>query len=95
MAVSSGWDNGVVTTYTERDGLPSRFISSIREDAEGKLWFNTSEGVAHFVGTKLEGYPLTAEKRLENFFGRRGTEACGSALEETLCVSEPTAPLQP
>jgi len=50
-------DDGTVTTYTEHDGLPSRFVSSIREDQEGNLWFNTSEGVAHFVGTKLESYP--------------------------------------
>ena len=60
-------DNGVVTTYTERDGLPSRFISSIREDAEGKLWFNTSEGVAHFVGTKLEAYPTHRGKAVREF----------------------------
>src|ERR1700688_4293137 len=43
--------NGKVTTSTEHDGLPSRFVSSIREDREGNLWFNTSGGVAHFVGT--------------------------------------------
>jgi signal transduction histidine kinase/ligand-binding sensor domain-containing protein len=60
-------DNGVITTYTEGDGLPSRFISSIREDAEGKLWFNTSGGVAHFVGTKLESYPTHRGKAVREF----------------------------
>jgi len=60
-------DNGVVTTYTERDGLPSRFISSIREDAEGKLWFNTSEGVAYFVGTKPQAYPTHRGKPVREF----------------------------
>jgi len=60
-------DNGAVTTYTEGDGLPSRFISSIREDTAGNLWFNTSEGVAHFVGTKLEAYPTHRGKAVREF----------------------------
>lgn len=61
-------DNGVATAYKRRDGLPSRFVSSIREDKEGKLWFNTSEGVAHFVGTKLEAYPTHHGKPVREFF---------------------------
>ena len=60
-------EDDVATTYTEHDGLPSRFISSIREDAEGKLWFNTAEGVAHFVGTKLEAYPAHRGKAVREF----------------------------
>ena len=60
-------EDGVATTYTEHDGLPSRFVGSIREDAEGKLWFNTSEGVAHFVGTKLEAYPTYRGKTVREF----------------------------
>jgi signal transduction histidine kinase len=60
-------EDGVTTTYTERDGLPSRFISSIREDGEGKLWFNTAGGVAHFVGTKLESYPTYRGKPVREF----------------------------
>ena len=35
-------ENGVATTYTDRDGLPSRFISSIRGDAEGNVWIKSS-----------------------------------------------------
>ena len=60
-------EDGVATTYTEHDGLPSRFISSIRGDVEGKLWFNTAEGVAHFVGTKLEAYPTHRGKAVREF----------------------------
>jgi signal transduction histidine kinase/ligand-binding sensor domain-containing protein len=60
--------NGKVTTYTEHDGLPSRFVSSIREDREGNLWFNTSGGVAHFVGTKLESYTSFRGKPVREFF---------------------------
>ncbi len=61
-------DNGVATAYRRRDGLPSRFVSSVREDKEGKLWFNTSEGLAHFVGTKLEAYPTFHGKPVREFF---------------------------
>ncbi len=60
--------DGVATTYTEHDGLPSRFISSIRGDAEGKVWFNTSGGVARFAGTKLEAYPTHHGKAVREFF---------------------------
>jgi signal transduction histidine kinase/ligand-binding sensor domain-containing protein len=60
--------DGKVTTYTEHDGLPSRFVSSIREDREGNLWFNTSGGVAHFVGRKLESYTSFREKPVREFF---------------------------
>ena len=37
-------EHGVATKYTDRDGLPSRLISSILGDAEGGIWANTSEG---------------------------------------------------
>ncbi len=60
-------DNGVTTAYRRRDGLPSRFVSSIREDKEGTLWFNTSEGVAHFVGMKLEAFPTYRGKSIQEF----------------------------
>ena len=61
-------ENGVATAYRRREGLPSRFVSSIREDKEGKLWFNTSEGVAHFVGAKLEAYLTHRGKPVREFF---------------------------
>jgi len=61
-------ENGVASRYTERDGLPGGFISSIREDAEGKIWINTSGGVAHFAGTKLEAYPAHHGVRVREFF---------------------------
>jgi len=61
-------EHGVATTYTEREGLPSRFVSGISEDRNGKLWFNTSEGLAHFVGTRLEAYPTYHGKAVREFF---------------------------
>jgi signal transduction histidine kinase/ligand-binding sensor domain-containing protein len=61
--------DGVATTYTERDGLPNRWVTSIRGDAEGKVWINTANGgVAHFAGTKLEAYPTHHGKAVREFF---------------------------
>ena len=61
--------DGVATTYAERDGLPNRWVTSIRGDAEGNVWINTAEGgVAHFAGTRLEGYPTHRGKAVREFF---------------------------
>ena len=61
--------DGVATTYTERDGLPNRWVTSIRGDTEGKVWINTAAGgVAHFAGTKLEAYPTHRGKAVREFF---------------------------
>ena len=61
--------DGVATTYTERDGLPNRWVTSIRGDAEGHVWINTAAGgVARFAGTKLEAYPTHSGKAVREFF---------------------------
>ena len=87
-------ENGIATTYTERDGLPSGFISSIRGDAEGKCG-STHRGAWHILSVQSWSLiPVSVEKRSGNFFCRRGTEACGSVTEKMLCVSEPMAPRQ-
>jgi len=61
-------ENGVATTYTDRDGLPSSFIQSIRGDAEGNVWIKSSGGVAKFVGAKLEAYPTHRGKAVREFY---------------------------
>jgi ligand-binding sensor domain-containing protein len=61
-------ENGVSTTYTDRDGLPSRFISSIRRDAEGNVWIKSSRGVAKFSGAKLEAYFTHRGKAVSEFY---------------------------
>ena len=61
-------ENGVATTYTDRDGLPSRFISSIRGDAEENVWIKSSRGVAKFAGAKLEAYPSHQGKAVSEFY---------------------------
>ena len=77
-------ENGVATTYTDRDGLPSRFISSIRGDAEGNVWIKSSHGVAKFVGAKLEAYPTHRGKAISEFYlqARDGSTwfRCGTDL---------------
>ena len=60
--------DGIVTTYLERDGLPSRNIRSIREDAEGKLWINTISGIACCAGGKLQAYTTYRGKAVSEFF---------------------------
>ena len=59
---------GTVTAYLERDGLPSRNVRSIREDAEGKLWINTISGIACCAGGKLQAYPTYSGKAVTEFF---------------------------
>jgi signal transduction histidine kinase/ligand-binding sensor domain-containing protein len=61
--------DGIATTYNERDGLPNRWVTSIRGDLDGNLWINTAEGgVARFAGTKLEPYPTHRGKAVREFF---------------------------
>jgi signal transduction histidine kinase/ligand-binding sensor domain-containing protein len=61
--------DGVASTYTERDGLPNRWVTSIRGDLEGNVWINTADGgVARFAGTKLEAYPTHRGKAVREFF---------------------------
>jgi signal transduction histidine kinase/ligand-binding sensor domain-containing protein len=59
-------ENGVATKYT--DGLPSSLISSILGDAEGGIWANTSEGVAHFDGAKWEAHSTHRGKSVRDFY---------------------------
>jgi len=61
-------NGGTVTTYLDRDGLPSRNVRSIREDAEGKLWINTISGIACCAGGKLQVYTTYSGKAVSEFF---------------------------
>ncbi len=62
------WRNGRSTDYTTADGLPSPYISSIREDAQGTLWINTAGGVARYNGVKFEVYPSHRGVPVREFF---------------------------
>ena len=63
-------DHGVITTYTDRDALPSGFIDSIRGDAEGNVWVKTSGGLARFDGARLAPYPTHRGKAVREFYLR-------------------------
>ena len=60
--------DGLVARYTERDGLPSPWIWSIREDAQSRLWVNTINGLACCAGGKLQAYPTYQGKAVSEFF---------------------------
>jgi ligand-binding sensor domain-containing protein len=60
--------NGAARTYTERDGLPGKVITSIREDNEGNIWINAVLGVARFAGDKLEVYATHNGRSVHEFF---------------------------
>lgn len=38
-------DSGVMTTYTEQDGLPNNLIYAIQEDRSGNLWISSNKGL--------------------------------------------------
>jgi ligand-binding sensor domain-containing protein/signal transduction histidine kinase len=40
--------SGLLTRYTEKDGLPSTAVNCILEDSLGGLWLGTSAGLSHF-----------------------------------------------
>ncbi|MCU0392390.1 MAG: SpoIIE family protein phosphatase, partial [Thermoflexibacter sp.] len=43
---------GIFTTYTTIDGLPSNTINAILEDKEGNLWLSTNNGISCFNSQK-------------------------------------------
>ena len=59
------WEDGVyrydgkqIIHFTTKHGLPSNRIDEIREDQQGRLFFNTSEGVSRFDGHSLTTLPV-------------------------------------
>jgi PAS domain S-box-containing protein len=60
--------DGSATPYRERDGLPSSFVNSIRGDAGGNVWVNTSRGVARIAGHKLEPYASHRGMTVSEFY---------------------------
>src|SRR5208282_4906508 len=95
MAVSSGWIT-VLLPHTRNTTACRADLSALSAKMPKGSCGSTLRGAWHvLLALSWRLTQPTAEKRSENFFCRRGTEACGSAAEETLCVSEPTAPLQP
>ena len=61
-------ERGAAGVYTEREGLPSNFVNSIRGDTQGNIWVNTSGGVARFDGAKLHAYPAHRGHAVREFY---------------------------
>jgi signal transduction histidine kinase/ligand-binding sensor domain-containing protein len=45
-----------LTTYTERDGLADRVVSSLMEDRRGVIWASTSSGLSRIDLPKIQSY---------------------------------------
>ncbi|MFN7937364.1 MAG: two-component regulator propeller domain-containing protein [Bryobacteraceae bacterium] len=46
----------VVRLYTTEDGLTRNFVSNIRRDSRGRLWFCTLDGLSLFDGSRFSSY---------------------------------------
>jgi signal transduction histidine kinase/ligand-binding sensor domain-containing protein len=44
---------GDIRRYTERDGLPDRFIRTLWEDRDGNIWAGTNSGIARMDGDRF------------------------------------------
>lgn len=48
------WRDGVVKTFSTRDGLPDNGVVALQESADGVLWIETEEGLVRFAGGRFE-----------------------------------------
>jgi signal transduction histidine kinase/ligand-binding sensor domain-containing protein len=58
-------DNGMVTSYRERDGLPGKLATALFEDSQGRLWVGADDRVAvldrnHFTQVRAADRPIGA-----------------------------------
>jgi ligand-binding sensor domain-containing protein/signal transduction histidine kinase len=49
--------NGVLTRFSERDGLPPGTIDCLFEDHDGRVWICTPQGVSRWNGRTFEPFP--------------------------------------
>ena len=52
-------ENGSLVTFTEKDGIPSNFISSILQDHLGFIWIGTDNGLLKYDGYQFHRDDLT------------------------------------
>ncbi len=50
-------EDGAVTTYTPKDGLPTQMVRSVLVDSRGAIWFGTTKGVKKMSGGELVAFP--------------------------------------
>ena len=47
-----------IRQFDTHDGLPSRYVTALAEDGEGRLWVGTNAGLARYDGTDWQQMPL-------------------------------------
>lgn len=56
LELAEGGISGILTPYTEKEGLPGKTVWSMTEDDEGYLWIGTFEGLGRFDPAVNEGW---------------------------------------
>src|SRR5688572_22848682 len=56
FAFSSSAERLPIKTYTVADGLLRDYITRIRQDSRGFLWFCTAEGISRFDGVGMTNF---------------------------------------
>jgi PAS domain S-box-containing protein len=50
--------DGVITNFTEKDGLLSEYIKDVREDLRGVVWIATNKGLCSYSNGQFKTHPL-------------------------------------
>ena len=79
------WKNGVVTTFTTREGLPGSNIRAVMEGGDGTLWVNADGSWARLAGDRFQlTIKLSAIDTVINLFATslaNGAKVVGSATK--------------
>ena len=86
--------------FTTDDGMPSNRVTNICEDAEGKIWFSTWNGLCCWDGTKLSSFIAPKNGSAFGRIYRVQALSDGSLLfqneaNETLCFDPDAGKLRP
>ncbi len=88
------YDNGALTFFTEKDGLPSNFVRTLQFDDQGTLWLTTRDGLSRFDGTTFTRVevPTSAPTGDESFTARPpGPDALWFAAHDGVAVYDGTS----
>lgn len=71
MAADDPLHDYSVTTWTDKDGLPSGLIRTIVQDADGYLWLGTDVGVVRFDGVRFTHWAPLGRRSIWDLFVSR------------------------
>lgn len=63
------FDGETFTTFSEDDGMTSKYVWSLFADAAGLLWIGTYDGACRFDGKTFTPFPIPASTRVDTTFG--------------------------